>query len=443
MAGRSVARAGPDLTVVKPPGAVDAYVRSVLLVTRPSMHRSSTTRLSRLPFLRNGFRPFFLGAALWLAFATPYWIALLLGGASGWSRFDPLAWHQHAMLFGGIGGIVVGFLLTAVPNWTGRLPLAGRPLLLLASAWALARLANLVSAGLPIWLAPALDVGFLAAATLFALREVVAGRNWRNLPLVALVGMLAVAALGSHLASLDLAVGAGDGWRRLAIALAFMLVGLVGGRIVPSFTTNWLKKRGEARLPVPFARFDRVSLALLALALLAWTVAPHAGSTAGLALVAGALHLVRLARWRGHRTLLEPLVAVLHVAYLWVGLGLVVVGLAGLVPALAGLSGTHALSAGALGAMTLAVMTRASLGHTGRPLTADRTTVAIYALVGVGAVVRVGGDVVGLDVALSRLVAALAWSGAYLGFALHYGPMLVRPRAEVPVSAPAASDGRP
>ena len=407
------------------------------------MHLRSTMRLSHSPLLSNGFRPFFLGAALWLAFATPYWLGLLIGGGEGWSRLDPLAWHQHAMLFGGIGGVVVGFLLTAVPNWTGRLPLAGRPLMLLALAWAAARAANLVSAGLPVWLAPVLDVGFLAAATLFALREVVVGRNWRNFPLVALVGLFALAALGSHLASLGLAVGAGDAWRRLAIAVAVMLVGLVGGRIVPSFTTNWLKKRGESRLPVAFARFDRLCLALLALALLAWTLAPHARATAALALVVGAVHLLRLARWCGYRTVSEPLVGILHVGYLWVGLGLVIVGLAGLVPALAGLSGTHALAAGAVGTMTLAVMTRASLGHTGRPLTADRATVAIYALVVFGAAVRVFGDVAGLEFTSSRLTAALAWSGAYLGFALHYGPMLVRPRVAAPVSSRTASDRRP
>ncbi|MEO1090746.1 MAG: NnrS family protein [Pseudomonadota bacterium] len=390
-----------------------------------------------VPLLQNGFRPFFLGGALWLAFATPYWLWLLLDGRSGWSRLDPLAWHQHETLFGGIGAIVVGFLLTAVPNWTGRLPLRGRPLLLMALLWAVARGANLTSSVLPPWLAPLLDAGFLTAVTLFASREIWVGRNWRNLPLVGLVGAFALAAWGSHLASLG--IGDGDVWRRFGIAAVVLLVGLIGGRVVPSFTTNWLKKRGEAHLPIPFGRFDVASLALLAVTMLAWTVAPDARLTAWVALAAGVVHLVRLARWCGHRTLAEPLVTILHVGYLWVGVGLVLVGLVGLVPALVGLNTTHALTAGALGTMTLAVMTRASLGHTGRALVADGPTIAIYALVVLGALVRVVGDVAGMGFTTARLVAALAWSGAYLGFALHYGPMLVRPRTDAVADGPAGA----
>ncbi len=382
------------------------------------------------PLFETGFRPFFLGAALWLAFATPYWVWLLVAGG-GASRLDPLAWHQHEMLFGGMGAIVAGFLLTAVPNWTGRPPLRNAPLLLLFLLWVAARVANLTSAFVPPWFAPLLDAGFLGALTFLALHEVRAAGNRRNLPVVGLVGCFAVAGLLSQLASLGLPVD-GDLARRLGITCLVLLVALIGGRIVPNFTTNWLKSRGATRLPAPFGPFDKASLAVLALALIAWTIAPHGLVTAGLALAAGVAQLARLLRWHGHRTLGEPLVAVLHVGYLWLAFALLVVAAGILAPGFAGLSGTHAFTAGLFGTMTLAVMTRASLGHTGRPLTADRLTVAIYVLVCVGALVRVIGDAIGLPPLASRLMATTTWSGAYLLFALHYGPMLVRPRVDLP-----------
>ena len=381
------------------------------------------------PLLENGFRPFFLGASLWLAFATLFWLGQLAAGWDGASRLDPLAWHQHEMLFGGIGAIVVGFLLTAVPNWTGRLPLRGLPLMGLALWWATARLVNLLSGQLPELAAPLVDGGFLLAVAAFALREVRAGRNWRNLPLVGLVGLLALACFGSHSASLGAPID-GDLVRRFAIAVLIVLIGLVGGRVVPSFTRNWLVKRGGSALPAAFGRFDQASLAALACALLVWTWAPGASPTAWLLVAVGALQLLRLARWQGHRTGAEPLVAILHLGYLWLALGLVVLGLAVLVPALASWSGIHALTAGAIGTMTLAVMTRATLGHTGRALTADRATVVIYALVVIGALVRVVGDSVGFDPLLVRAAAGMLWMGAYVGFAVHYGPMLVRRRAD-------------
>ncbi len=394
---------------------------------RTRINRSLESRRRGPAILQNGFRPFFLGGALWLGFATLWWLHLYAGGA-GLARFAPLAWHQHAMLFGGVGAIVVGFVLTAVPNWTGRLPVTGLPLVGLLAAWLAARVANLVGAVLPAWLPMALDVGFLAAFAAIVTTEVVVGRNRRNLPVVALVALIALAAFGSHLATLGVPVD-GDTARRLALAAILGLIGVVGGRIVPSFTRNWLVKRGAVRLPTAPRRFDHAALVVLGVALAAWVVAPTSAVTAVLALAAGTLHAVRLARWRGHATLAEPLVTILHVGYAWLPLGLVLLGLERFVPALAVLSGEHALAAGTIGTMTLGVMTRTSLGHTGRTSTAGPTTVAIYVLVTAGALLRVVAFALPWPPIAALGAGGACWAGAFLLFAVRYAPILGRPRS--------------
>jgi len=388
--------------------------------------RSRASRRTGPPLLQNGFRPFFLGGATWLVFATFWWLHLFAGGAS-LARFDALAWHQHEMLFGGVAAIITGFLLTAIPNWTGRLPVRGAPLVGLFALWLAGRAANLVGAELPTWLPPAVDVGFLASLVGVALNEIIVGRNWRNLPVIGLVALIAFADLASHLAAASGALD-GDMARRLAMAAILGLVGVIGGRIVPSFTRNWLAKRGAHPLPTAPTRFDHAALALLGAALAAWAIAPASLVTAMLALLAGATHLVRLARWRGVATIAEPLVWVLHLGFAWLPVGLLVLGLQRFVPALTALSATHAFAAGAIGTMTLAVMTRASLGHTGRTLTADRTTVAIYALVTLGALLRVLAYALPLDPLTTLALGGTAWAGAFALFAWHYGPMLARPR---------------
>ncbi|MCB1882912.1 MAG: NnrS family protein [Geminicoccaceae bacterium] len=388
--------------------------------------RARPTGRDRPALFSNGFRPFFLGGAAWAVAALALWLAVLSGAVSPFGAFDPLVWHQHEMLFGAIGAIITGFLLTAIPNWTGALPVRGRPLLALFLAWGAARLANLAGGA---WVALAVETAFLAALPVMALREIVKGKNWRNLPVCALIGLFALAGLLSHLeAAADLPTG--DPGRRLGLGVVLLLIGLVGGRVVPSFTRNWLVKRGvtEKRLPAPFGAFDKLALLALALALLAWVLLP--GPIMGpLLVLAGFLHLVRLGRWAGHRTGGEPLVAVLHVGYAWLGAGLVLLGLAEAGLVLERAAAVHALTAGAAGTMTLAVMTRASLGHTGRTLHAGPATVAVYALVCSGALLRVLVPALPGDAVHWLGLSALLWGGAYALFCAVYGPMLVAKKA--------------
>jgi uncharacterized protein involved in response to NO len=381
--------------------------------------------------LSYGFRPFFLLAGVQGVLVMLLWTAFLGGALPLPAAIPPAAWHAHELLFGYGLAVVAGFLLTAIPNWTGRLPLNGLPLLCLVGLWLVGRLAVLLADLLPAAFLASATLLFPAALAFVAGREVVAGDNRRNLPVVGLVAALGLAQAATHL---ELALG-GDARLapRLAVALLLLLIMLIGGRIVPSFTTNWLRHhRPGTAPPAPFDRFDRAAIAVGALGLLPWVAAAVAAPPAPaglLAVVAGLVHLVRLWRWRPLATGGEPLLWVLHLAYLFVPLGFLAAG-AGLVHDLPGLAAaaTHLWTVGAVGLMTLAVMTRATRGHTGRALTAPAGTVAIYGLVVLAAALRVAAAL--LPEAGSWLLpaAGLAWIAAFAGFLVAYGPMLLGPR---------------
>jgi len=383
-------------------------------------------RRSGVPFLDHGFRPFFLGASLWAAIALAIWVATVGGFIDLPSAFDPLHWHQHEMTFGFAGGVVAGFVLTAVPNWTGNLPVRGGRLAVLFLVWLAGRIAVLTSAEIGALAAAIIDVGFLLGLSVLVFREIVIGQNWRNLPICGLITLFAAANAATHLES---ASGAASEYGvRSGLAVLILLIALIGGRIVPSFTRNWLAKR-KAPPPAPFSPFDRACLVVAAAALVAWILRPAWSPTGVMLVAAGLLHFLRVCRWQGLRTLSEPLVTILHVGYLWLALGLLLLGASILVPAVPATAALHALTAGAIGTMTLAVMTRASLGHTGRPLTSGAGTTVIYGLVTVGAILRViaQNPPPALDPDVMLNLSALSWGGAFALFALVYGPMLYGP----------------
>jgi uncharacterized protein involved in response to NO len=331
------------------------------------------------------------------------------------------------MLFGFVGSVIAGFLLTAIPNWTGRLPIAGPPLAGLFGQWLAARLAVLFSAETGLLLPALLDVGFYFILAMVGAREVLAAKN-RNLPIVGMVLLFGAANAIDHAGAAGLVANADLGWM-LALSLVVLLISLVGGRITPSFTRNWMAKQAmTSGLPTQPSRFDMAVIATTAFALLAWLTAPP-GIVAGSVLVAAAvLQAVRVARWGGVRTVRDPLVLILHVGYAWVPVGLALLG-AGLMGApIPRSAAIHALTAGAMATMILAVMTRASLGHTGRELKANAATIAIYALVTAGALLRVTAPLNLIEYRLGMEIAGLAWGAALLLFLVTYAPMLWRPR---------------
>jgi uncharacterized protein involved in response to NO len=383
------------------------------------------SRMAASPaFFRGGFRPFFFGGALWALGSLVLWLFALSGALVLPSAMDAPAWHRHEMLFGFVGAVIAGFLLTAIPNWTGRLPIAGPPLAAFFGLWVAARVTMLFGSA---EFAAVLDVGFFLVLAAVAGREVLAAKN-RNLPIVLVVVLFALAAVLDHAEAAGAAVPEGIGIRS-GISLVLVLIALIGGRIIPSFTRNWLAKQGITEgLPGQSNRFDIAAIGLLATALLAWTAVPAADLTGYALVAAGFLQLLRLFRWAGLRAARDPLVLMLHVAFLWLPIGLMLLGWTIITGAALGTAPIHALTAGAMASMVLAVMTRASLGHTGRELKADPATVSIYVLVTLGATLRVASPLGLFDYTAGMRWSALAWGGAFLLFLLAYGPILFRHR---------------
>jgi uncharacterized protein involved in response to NO len=378
--------------------------------------------------LTYGFRPFFFGAGVWAALAMALWVPMLSGHLTLPTAFDPVSWHAHEFLFGYVEAVIAGFLLTAVPNWTGRLPIVGWPLGGLFTLWMIGRGVVMVSMHLPPLLVALADLALPVALAALIGREIVAGKNWKNLIVLALLGVLI---LGNAVFHSEAAQGkyAAQGYGlRIGLGAVVMMIAVIGGRIVPSFTRNWLAKRAVGRLPVPpMQRFDKAALLALLAGLFVWIALPDHPVTGVLLLLAGGLHVVRLARWAGERTLAEPLVAVLHVGYAFLPLGALAIGAEILAPGHIGMAAAqHLWMGGAAGLMTIAVMSRATLGHTGQTLTAGRGTVTIYAALLVAVLARLAAGVWADQAHFLLMLAGLAWIGAFGGFAVIYGRLLLR-----------------
>ena len=373
------------------------------------------------PILHYGFRPFFLLAALHAGLAIPIWLGIYFGGYDVGGPFGGVQWHAHEMLFGYLFAVMAGFILTAVPNWTGRLPLSGLPLASLVSMWLAGRVACLTLSD--PWHVMAVDLVFPATLAFAIWREVLAGRNWKNAPVALMFTLFGFASAADHLANVGL-VEQGLG-HRLALAVAAMLIALIGGRIVPSFTRNWLVKEGASSLPASFGKLDKAALAVTAAAMVAWVLMPGSTASGLLLFAAGTLLAIRLMRWRVAAAVREPILLVLHVGYGWLAAALAVLGLATILPNVMPHSAAlHALTAGAVGTMTLAVMTRASLGHTGRTIVADAYVLAMYAMVTAGALLRVAAPFAGDWYPHVLTGGGVLWAGAFLTFAIRYAPVL-------------------
>lgn len=375
---------------------------------------------NRVAFPGMGFRPMFLAAGTWSALAASLWLGALGGVIEIPSQFSPTQWHAHEMIFGFALAAIGGFLLTAIPNWTGRAPVQGVPLALLFAAWVLGRAAVTFSAETGPAVAAVLDLAYPVALTAIAFREIAAGGNRRNLPVAGIVSVFVLANVLVHCEAMGWAETGSLGLR-LAIATLALLVTLIGGRVVPAFTRNWLASRGEGTQPAPFGRIDRAAILLTAIAGLAWTIWPERMETGVLSLAAGATHAIRLARWRFWRTLTDPLLWVLHLGYFWLAVGFVLIGLALVSEFGTPAAALHALTAGAFGTMILAVMTRASLGHAGRELVAGPGTIACYLLVTAAVLLRV------LAPGQSDLLFAsgVLWIAGYGLFAVLYLPLFM------------------
>ena len=378
-----------------------------------------------------GFRPFFLFGASWAALAMLLWILMLSGIIDLPTRLDPISWHAHEFLFGYLGAIIAGFLLTAVPSWTGRKPMAGWPLAMLFAVWVLGRVCIAFSTILPGPIPAVMDLLFPVFLAGVILREIVAGKNWRNLLVLFLLVLFGSANLIFHVEAARGVIAAQGIGLRIGVAAVLMMISVIGGRIIPSFTRNWLVAKGQDDLPsLPMQRFDRVTLVVTAITLVLWISLPRSPWT-GVALgVMGCLHLARVLRWKGHRTLGEPLLWVLHLGYLLVPLGGVIEGVAILKPDfLTPGTAQHLWMAGAFALMTLAVMSRATLGHTGQELKGGAGSIVMFLCILGSVLSRIIANLYPDMASTLYLLSAVFWITAFTGFILLYGGSLLKPKS--------------
>ena len=378
-----------------------------------------------------GFRPFFLLSGLAAPVLLAAWIAVLATGSWPDGAVPAPAWHAHEMLFAFVAAAVAGFLLTAVPNWTGTKALSGWPLAGLIGLWLAGRIALLPFAGVPLPVAALVDLAFLPALGVALAGPLVVAGKIRNTAFLALLGVLTAANLLFHLDWLGVLPGGTALGETLAIGVVLMMVAVIGGRIVPAFTRNALRPRGLDGTIVSRPWLEKVTL-LSTLLMIPADLALPGGVVAGLlALVAALAHGLRLAGWQPVKTLDQPILWVLHLGYGWVPAALALKAAHLLGAGVDGSSWVHALTAGAFATMILAVMTRASLGHTGRMLVVTRPTVAAYLLLTVAAVLRVVAPE--LQGGLYRTAlegAGAAWIAAFALYLYVYAPILLGPRAD-------------
>jgi uncharacterized protein involved in response to NO len=376
-----------------------------------------------------GFRPFFLLGACWSALALGIWIVAFATGESLPTLLPAATWHIHEMFFGFVLAAIAGFILTAVANWTGRPAIAGGRLAALVLLWGAGRILNLCSMLAPIQVVAAVDIAFPLALALLVAREIIIARSRRNFMMPVPIALLAVADLLMYLEAAGRPVSPGIGWR-LALAAVITLISVVGARIIPTFTRNWLVARGAAALPYASLWLDRIGSAALHTGLLGWALFPTLWPFGLLLQLGSALTLARLAGWKGWMTADEPLLLILHIGYLWMIVGAALLGLAVMTTAVPQSAAVHALTAGAIGTMVLAVMTRVCRGHTGRPLTADRFAVTIYGTVNLAGVTRVVAELSpGAYLPLLE-ISAILWIAAFVLFAFWSAPVVWRPRAD-------------
>ena len=369
-----------------------------------------------------GFRPFYLLASAFAALSIALW-ALQFAGWLGRPYLQGPLWHAHEMLFGFALAVVVGFLLTAGRNWSGRPTLAGLPLAALAALWVAGRVLVLTPFG---WAAALVNAAFPLAAALALAIPFFAARNRRNYFFVGLLVLMAAAVLAFHLAQLGVGGLPGSIGIRIALDVLLFIMAVMAGRVIPMFTNNGVPGAGATRHPLVEKAALGTVLALLLADALQWQGAP----SIALATVGAVAHGARWALWRPLKTLHTPLVWVLHAGYLWIPLHLALRATAELgwtTPSAA----THALTAGAAGGLVIGMMTRTARGHTGLPLEAGRSEVACYALVLAAALVRVFGPLASPAWTIEAVLAsALLWSTGFALYFVVYWPVLTRPRVD-------------
>lgn len=380
---------------------------------------TTTTSSASPAWLALGFRPFFLFAGAFATLIVPLWLLVFFGKTTLPLHVHPAGWHAHEMIFGFIVAVIAGFLLTAVRNWTGRPTPSGAPLGGLAALWLLGRLAMAMGGLLPRGVAAAIDLAFVPAVALAIGIPIVGTRNWRNLAFIPLLLVMFAANFAFHLTSSTRPL-------RFSLDVVLVIVLVVGGRVIPMFTGNAIKQQIAPRPKLAWASL----VAMLPVAVLELVPGAERG-LAFAAIAAGVLAGARMLGWKTGAARSMPIVWVLHLSWAWIALGLVLQGVAVFVPQWIASAPLHVLSVGAVSTMILGMMTRVSLGHTGRMLVVARSITFAYVALTIAAVARGLGPLVAPSIYPTLLVAsAVAWAIAFLVFTVVYAPILVTPRVD-------------
>ncbi len=403
-----------------------------MIRARPSMkrqpsskHLAHKSRRSHGTFWAFGFRPFFLMAAAMAALWILLWIFQLGGVLTLGGAFGAAGWHAHEMIFGYTVAVIAGFLLTAVRNWTQLPTASGLRLAALVALWAAGRLVMLGAGVVPPIGVALVDLMFLPALAVSLVPALWRVHAWRNFVLVGLVSVLALANLAMHLDALQALAGGGRLGQSLGLGTVVMVMVVIGGRVIPTFTRNALPDLGIR----DWVWANRLAVGLTALYLVCVLLPVTSAVMGVVTLAAAAANGIRMIPWRSLGTRGAPILWVLHVGYGWIVIGLTLSGAAALTPWVPSSAGTHALGVGAIGTLTLGMMSRVALGHTGRALVVGSPIVVAYALVTLAGATRVTAAFFpGLFDLL--VVAALAWAIAFAIFTGVYWSILMHPHVD-------------
>lgn len=379
--------------------------------------------LASAPFFQNGFRPFFLGAAVIAIVNLLIWLLYVSGNMEIPSLFTPTIWHMHEMIFGFIGAAIAGFLLTAVPNWTGRPALKNWNLILLFGLWLMGRIVVFYSEYTQGVIAALVDLPFFFLLSLYLFNELKKSGNKRNYPIAILLLSFGFANMLMHVEIIFDIETAIYGYR-LAIILVALLIMIIGGRIIPNFTNNWLKQHKISKLAPSMNKFDMLAIMVSLVGLIGWIIAPESYVIGVILCVAGGLQLLRVLRWRGYLIFKNPILLIMQISYFWLALALFLLGLF----IMTGNSQLdiplHILTLGTFSVMILAIMTRATLGHTGRKIVASKITVFVYIFINLSLLFRILAPIIDIAYLPFLHISGLMWLLSFGLFLFQYAPYM-------------------
>jgi uncharacterized protein involved in response to NO len=386
-------------------------------------------------FFSYAFRPFFLFAFVYAFVAMSAWLTWIGLHAIGAQVLEmsislpPFQWHAHEMLFGYSIAVITGFFLTAVPNWTDTRPVQGPTLVALASAWVVGRLAIWFSAYLPDLLVAGLDLLLIPMLLGLVLKALKSRWSKRNFIFVPILLTLFAGNLLVHLEQLGITEDTMSMGHTLALNVVLILIAIIGGRVIPAFTTNALRRLGEEELPQPYALFDVLSVVSIILIAIGDLLGLDDTLRGSLAVFAVVVNTLRMTKWQTAKTFNQPIVWIIHLGYAWLIIGMALKATALFGASLSEITAMHALTVGTVGSMTVGIMTRAALGHTGRLIHASPMIVAAYVMISLAALVRIIGPSMLPELYNeAMLLSGLLWVVLFAGLSWVFWPVLTRPR---------------